>query len=136
MKEKDYETSLKYFEKSISFGNIESMYEYWRLLFQDKFSILNKKEGIRFYQKAIEKGCLKALYKYGILLIKKLGNEEKGIQYIKNAAEKEYPKALYYYSQILDSNEMSFQYLKKAAYKGLIMQCFNMEINYQKEMKM
>ena len=123
-KEKKYAKSLKLFEKSISFNNYDSLYEYGKLLFKDKYCISNKEEGIQYILKAAEKNYLKAMYKYGCLLIdgKEIPkNFELGIQYIKKAAEEGYIDAIYKCTLLSNiSSALYLKYLMFAAYHGHI----------------
>ena len=54
--EKKYDECQQFFEKSISFDNSESMYEYGKLLIKNNDSMLNKEKCYYYIQKSIDKG--------------------------------------------------------------------------------
>lgn len=89
--ENKYDECQKYFEKSISLDNKESMYQYGKLLIKNNDSISSKEKGYSFIEKSIDKGYWQGMYKYGIYLIRGDGiikDVNKGMQYLKIVAEK------------------------------------------------
>ena len=52
----------KSFDKSVSFGNAESIDENRKLQFN-----LNKEESINYFEEVLDKECTQAMYKYGII---------------------------------------------------------------------